>query len=359
MNIREVAIKMLAVLIDQELTHREIVEILEKNLFYNYVPRKKKDGSVRKCYAPNEELKRLQRAILEKILYKIPVSGNLYGFVPEIQMKTGATKHIRRGLERYIDGVKVINENSVSPWMLQLDLADFFPSIKKEIVNAMLEDVLTSLAYERFLRDGDVFIELCKIITEIVTYKGGLPQGASTSPYIANLVVSWSGVAEELASYCYNDIYPACSFVFSFYADDITVSSLARGRPSIKKSIKSIERGGVVRINPKKTRLNNLKHRSHRITGISIHARVDFNGDIRDARTTLSRKTQKFYRGRIAKAIELLRRGHIPDLDEDGLSLQQIRGYIGWTKHVCGEHIPSCLKKIIPLFEELSKGKDL
>lgn len=358
MSIREKAISTLAALIFYELTSKEITEALD-NISYKYIPRKKKDGSVRKCYEPNNELKRLQKAILEKILHKIPVNKNLYGFVPEVQMKSGVAKHIRESPERYIRGVKVFNENSVSPWMLQVDLADFFPSIKKKIVNAMLEDILTALAYEQRLRDGDVFIELCNIITKIVTHKGGLAQGAPTSPYLANLVVSWAGIAEGLAEYCSNDIYPKASFICSFYADDISISSLVKGRPSIKKAIKSIEKGGVVAINPKKTRLNNLRYRSHRITGISIHAKTDFRGEICEARPTLPSKTQKFYRGRIAKAIKLLKKGHVPDKNEDGFSLRQIRGYIGWTKHVCGEHIPSCLRKIIPLFEGLAKGKDI
>jgi hypothetical protein len=355
LTIREEAVDWLGWLIGFEVLTRDIDSILKGGINYSEVKIKKKNGKIRKCFSPDDDLKNLQRVILKKILYKIPISRSLYGFVPEVQMKEGCVGHIKKERSWNSREGCATARDSISLWILQLDFRNFFPSIKKDVVQRMLEDILTGIVHERGFTKAEVFLEFCRIVTEITTFQGKLVQGAPTSPYLANLALCWIGVVDELAETCYNNIHPRQSFIFSVYADDITVSSLAGNRPSKKRFVEALQRRGVVSINPEKTRLNNLKHRAHKITGISLHHEIGEYKEIKNVRPTLSTKKQKFYRGRINKAIEFLREGRIPVKNEDGFSLEQVRGYIGWIKHVCGEHIPSSLRKIIPLFEELAK----
>jgi len=320
-------------------TAERLGEILA-GISYRYVPQKKKDGSVRDCYEPNEDLKELQQAILRSILHYIPVHESLCGFVPEIAMKNGVNKHLRG--------------SRISNWIVKVDIKDFFPSVKSNVLNDMFEDILTKPLCNYELSDPDVFFELCNVLVKFTTYKGKLTQGAPTSPYLANLVISWAGVADELDYYC--KLRETHRLLLSIYADDITISSATGNRISVKDIIACIEKGGIFKINSKKTKLNHLRHKSHNITGMSIHAQCDSQG-IEDAWITLPKKKQKFYRGRIMRVVRFLHEGCNPNVAEHGVSINQIEGYITWIRHVCNEHIPSSLKKIIIIFENLTKDK--
>jgi len=335
----------------------EILEMLRSGIWYKKIETPKKDGTVRICHNPNWKLKRLQQAILKKIFYKLPVIGNLYGFVPQVQMKSGAKKHLKQGSTGFFRGKPYTNENSISSWLLKLDLENFFPSIKANTIRSMFEDVLTGIVYERGFENPEVFFEFCRILTKLTTYKGGLLQGAPTSPCIANLVISWSSIMDDFEELCANPKHPQLSRPHSTYVDDFSISS--NQKPSIRKAIRCLEKRKIIGVNPKKTKLNHLRHKAHKITGISFSHKIGLFDEPSDVRTTLPQKKQKFYRGRIAAANRLLREGHAPTNAENGFSLEQIKGYIIWINHVCEEHIPSRLRKVILEFEELTRGRTL
>ncbi len=156
----------------------------------------KADGSSRTIHAPRAELKRIQRVILEKILAPLPVHEACHGFVAGRSTVTNARPHL---------GAAVV---------VKTDLCDFFPSVHYRRVIGFFEqlgyggEVATLLAglttHRPALPDG-------RVVT------GALPQGAPTSPALANLVCRrldkrLAGLARRTGA------------VYTRYADDLTFS---------------------------------------------------------------------------------------------------------------------------------------
>ena len=128
----------------------------------------KATGGVRRIHAPRHELKVLQRRILDQILARIPTHDACHGFVTGRSAVTNAAVH----RDAHV--------------VLKLDLADFFPTIHYRRVTGLFEyygycpEVAGRLAalctHRPLLADGTV------------AWPGVLPQGASTSPALANVV---------------------------------------------------------------------------------------------------------------------------------------------------------------------------
>jgi hypothetical protein len=163
---------------------------------YRYVPQTKKDGiTPRHTYDAHEPLKTIQRKIVDRILSKVTYPGYLHGGIrdPKLPRSIYSNARVHTGAKTVI---------------LQ-DIADFFPSITIEHIQRLFVGLF------RFSAD------VASLLASLVTREGQVPQGASTSSYLANLVF-W-------------DIEPALftrfkaeGLAYSRFADDITVSSKTR-----------------------------------------------------------------------------------------------------------------------------------
>ena len=152
----------------------------------------KRRGGARTISAPNEKLKVLQRRILYRLLNPLPIHPSVTGFVRGRSIVDNARPHVGSGV--------VIN----------LDLADFFPTITTERVAAMFR----GLGWDA---------DSAMILSRICTDEGRLPQGAPTSPAISNLVCRrlderLTGLVEKFKGQ------------YTRYADDITISLPGLGR---------------------------------------------------------------------------------------------------------------------------------
>lgn len=145
--------------------------------------------------APSEELKEIQRLLLDTLLYKLEPTEYAHGFVPGRSIVTNARCHVGK------------------KWVLTADIKNFFPSVTK----AQVIEVLAPL---------ELAPERQAIIVELVTLRGHLPQGAPTSPHLANLVV---GRLDHALASLYQGAWIK-KFTYTRYADDLTFSS-ARGDP--------------------------------------------------------------------------------------------------------------------------------
>ncbi|MCA9664925.1 MAG: RNA-directed DNA polymerase [Myxococcales bacterium] len=158
----------------------------------------KRSGGERIISAPRAELKRVQRTILDKILAKIPVHDAAHGFVPGRSTVTNAQPHVGASL------------------VVKIDLTEFFPSIHFRRVYGLMgyygyeHEVATALAalmtHRIKLDDGKRMVET-----------GLVPQGAPTSPALANIVcrrldARLSGLAQRAGAR------------YTRYADDLTFS---------------------------------------------------------------------------------------------------------------------------------------
>jgi RNA-directed DNA polymerase len=157
----------------------------------------KASGEPRTITAPRLTLRRVQRQILDELLSKLPTHTAAHGFVKKRSVVTNAKPH------------------ESSQLVVKLDLKDFFPTISYHRVRGLLcrygfspevADTLAGLTTHRaVLSDG------------YVVWPGVLPQGAPTSPVLANLICRrldsrLSGLAKRMGAR------------YTRYADDLTFS---------------------------------------------------------------------------------------------------------------------------------------
>lgn len=132
-------------------------------------------------------LKVIQKRINKNILSKIKLPNYAFGAVKGKSNITNAKQH---------QGKK---------YKFTTDLKDFFPSISNKSV------------FQMFLRHG-FSPSVSRILTQLTTYKGRIPQGAPTSSTVANLVFIKTGDILQKLSLNYG-------LTFTSFVDDMTFSS--------------------------------------------------------------------------------------------------------------------------------------
>ena len=187
----------------------------------------KHSGGTRTIEAPNENLKRLQRTYLN-ILQKSKINAHnaAHGFVKYRNCKTALEVH----------------QQNKSRWFLKLDISNFFPSITHE----MLISTLPNIYPFNHICDWS-WLTLCEL-------EGRLPQGAPTSPFLANMVMIPYDIA--VTKYCTKH-----GLVYTRYADDILISSTVKWDwNETLNDIKDIL--SVFTINPNKVRFGSFNGRN-------------------------------------------------------------------------------------------------
>jgi RNA-directed DNA polymerase len=150
---------------------------------YHYRALAKKSGSLRLIEAPKPRLKEMQQTILHEILEKIPPHQAAHGFVKGRSIKTYASPHIKRRV------------------VLRMDLRDFFPAFSGVRIQAFFR----TLGYPETVADllggicttsapRDAWKDIGRGLTPVqlnesqrLYARPHLPQGAPTSPALANL----------------------------------------------------------------------------------------------------------------------------------------------------------------------------
>lgn len=157
----------------------------------------KNSGGTRLISAPRAPLKKLQRRILDEILAKLPTHAASHGFVRGRSVVSNAKPHV---------GAAVV---------LKMDLRDFFPTIHFRRVAGLFTRIGYSAEVAALL--AGLCTQRGKLSDGYVLWPGVLPQGAPTSPAIANLLcrrldARLSGLARGLGG------------AYTRYADDLTFS---------------------------------------------------------------------------------------------------------------------------------------
>lgn len=215
----------------------------------------KKSGGLRELAKPHRDLERCQRFILANILDKIPVHPAAHGFAKGRSTVTGAAIHCHQKA--------VIN----------CDLEDFFPSITFPRVMGFFERVGYSPAVATILallctECPRRTVLLSGVKYHVATGPRALPQGASTSPALSNLI-AWkldkrlTGLAEKLG----------CQY--TRYADDLTFSGSGEVTEKIGwllARIRHIAEEESFRLNEKKTRVHR-PHTAQMVTGLVVNDR--------------------------------------------------------------------------------------
>lgn len=154
---------------------------------YQHFSIAKRSNKARLISAPDQRLKFLQRKVAASLDKLYRPRRPVHGFVADRSVKTNALSHMRR---RYV---------------LNVDLADFFPAITE----GRVQGLLNSLGVDSRVAD---------IVARICCNNGYLPQGAPSSPVISNMI--GFRLDKQLMA-----IAKDTRCIYTRYADDITFSS--------------------------------------------------------------------------------------------------------------------------------------
>ncbi|MBN1367296.1 MAG: RNA-directed DNA polymerase [Dehalococcoidales bacterium] len=177
----------------------------------------KRAGGYRRIEAPKRFIKVIQKWIYFYILCTRELPETVTGFVRGKNIFSNAKLHIP-------------NKN-----LMVVDIKDFFPTINNKEV------------YEVFKSFGFPW-RVCTLLSDLCSLNGRLPQGAPTSPALANLV--FKPVDLEL-----QDLAKRWNCTYSRYADDIAISGNNTFSNKDIKSISDILKQWGFNINHKKTRI--------------------------------------------------------------------------------------------------------
>lgn len=155
--------------------------------YYRVFDIPKKTGGTRTIATPRVFLKAVQKWILKNILYATELPEFVTGFVSGRGVMHNAAYH---------EGCR---------YLARIDIKDFFPSIGYSHV----QGVYSGLGFPE---------KVVHLLTRLCLLDGRLPQGAPTSPCLANLVfVPVDATIHELST--------QAGVNYSRYADDLTFSS--------------------------------------------------------------------------------------------------------------------------------------
>lgn len=214
----------------------------------------KKTGGVRRLSAPHRDLAAAQRKIYQEILLRLPTHANAHGFVPGRSILTNAQPHV---------GAKVV---------VNLDLKDFFPSIVFPRIRGILTAtgfspcaatilalICTEAPRQILGHDGQKFF--------VATGPRALPQGACTSPALANLASR--ALDARLAG-----LAKAWGWTYTRYADDLTFSSMNEsvdiGR--MLTAIRNVVTDEGFTVNEEKTKIQR-RSQAQEVTGLVVNQR--------------------------------------------------------------------------------------
>ena len=225
----------------------------------------KRSGGMRTINAPDKKLKKVQKILSEKL-------QNCY---EEIQEKSEQPSIVKSIKNKIVHGYRIntsIETNAFchrnKRFVLNLDLDNFFPSINFGRV------------YGFFIKDRNFCLapSIATIIAQISCYNNELPQGAPTSPVIANFITKILDIKLLKLAKKYN-------LTYTRYADDLTFSCNAKEFPTsiafsvdnkweIGSELLDAIRQSGFSVNVNKTRMQYNNSRQE-VTGLIVNKKVN------------------------------------------------------------------------------------
>lgn len=221
---------------------------------YRHFEIPKRTGGMRPIHSPRGMVRDLQDALKSDLDKLYRAHPNAHGFIAARNVATNAASHVGKR------------------WVYNVDLEDFFPTINFGRVRGL------------FMRPPfDMAPPAAAVCAQIVTYRNGLPQGASTSPVLSNLIARALDRNLLLLARRHR-------LAYSRYADDITFSSndsvfpahLAIQEPMLDGGTKIFAGDALTQvisqcgftINSKKVRLQR-RGTLQSVTGLPVNTRVN------------------------------------------------------------------------------------
>jgi len=220
---------------------------------YREIRVKKRSGGTRLLLEPSPELKKIQRCILHKLLKRLSSHESVHGFESGRSIVTNAQEHANKDL------------------VICVDLKDFFQKTQVR----RIREYFTFIGWNTDAAD---------MLMRLTAWNGGLPQGAPTSPRLANLVnhaldARLEGLAKHHGG------------TYTRYADDLTFSFPTRKELPKKETgtflemvSRIVKENGYSMHGKEKLRVMTYA-RCQSVTGLVVNQKVD-----------LPRRTRKWLR---------------------------------------------------------------
>jgi retron-type reverse transcriptase len=246
----------------------------------------KRSGGNRLISVPHPVLKRVQRAILEKVFAQLESHPAAFGYVCGRSVRDNAAVHVGQ------------------PIVANADVRNCFPSVKWSLV-------LGALRRDLGVRFSPGAISL---LVDICTSNGGLPIGAPTSPALLNRVLLRTDEVLAARAIAWNCRY-------SRYADDLTFSGDHAAVRMLGVAARTLGQIGL-ELDPKKT---NIFRRGRRqiVTGLVVNDGVSVPRRIRR---------------RMRAAIKRVESGEHPLWHGKPESVDALRGRIAFVEAVNPKH---------------------
>ncbi len=265
-----------------------------------YIP--KRTGGKRLISSPKPALGKTQHWVLKEILQQLPVHPAAMAFRPGLSVVDNASLHV---------GTEVV---------VRIDIQDFFPSITFPRVRGFYE----SLGYNPGI--SSVLAMLCtdnpRVLLSHQTKSyfvevgnRSLPQGACTSPALANLITH--NLDKRIHAYS-----EKAKWTYSRYADDLILSTNeAKALPHrLINGISMVIADEGFQVNKKKTRIMRKSNRQM-VTGLVV------NKDVRLSQRDL-RRLRAFFHNCSSKGLETVSE----EIGKDAMSVA--RGHIAYVNMI-------------------------
>ena len=236
---------------------------------YRYAFVARPGGPWRVIERPKQRLKAIQRLLLHEVLDRIPADDAAHGFTQGRSARTHAAAHVRRAV------------------VIRLDLEDFFASVPAvrvygifrtagypegvaHTLTALCTNVVPEREWARVPRPQQPAAVVAHHRLGRRLSAPHLPQGAPTSPALANLAAF--RLDRRLGG-----LAGAFGATYTRYADDLTFSggaNLIRGAGTFRATVAAIARDEGFAVNERKSALMTRAGRQH-VTGVVVNDRLN------------------------------------------------------------------------------------
>lgn len=253
----------LADLLEVRLDRLADIILFKGSLYRPYEQRR--GAKVRAIDRPVDPLKQIQKRIYTRFLRDYPFPPYVYAGRPGHSIFTAASPHVRQ------------------PVVVTVDLESFYPSISQSIVYHVWREV--------FGCGRDV----ARLLAELTTYCGHLPQGAPTSLALANLVMAPADLEIALQLSLLGR-----KVNYSRWVDDLIISGhLAQPRGIFDIVAQAIRPLGL-RINRRKAKKGIMPHtRRQTALGLLLNEKMTIAREKRGQLRAAVDAFQRFRRGRL------------------------------------------------------------
>jgi retron-type reverse transcriptase len=254
----------------------------------------KKSGGSRVISAPDAGLKRVQRAVLERLLAPLGLHDAAHGFAPGRNIVGNARVHVGQSV--------VVNA----------DVRSCFPSVRWPLVLAALRRDLSA-------RLSPVALSF---LCDLCTSEGGLPVGAPTSPALLNRVLLKTDEILSAAAIARGVRYTRYADDLSFSGGDAAVQMLGIARRTL---------GQIgLELDPRKT---NIFRRGRRqvVTGLVVNDQVSVPRRIRR---------------RLRAAVHRVEQGQVPLWQDEEQGLDALQGRLSFVRMVHPEEGAALMKRL-------------